>query len=251
MTNTANFQSVKRALLKMCSTTRFPENRLPAEAELAKMLRVSIVTVRKALTVLETEGYILKRHGIGNFVLASALDPTMRIDLTYDMISLLETSGFSQVKKEVQPPRCVPGPAGLREKLGLSAQERMLSLDYFFRADGRIVIIERFYIPECAIQREPRQPAFERFDTFVWNCCELELQHSINTWRPLAACGDVQSILELQPGQPLIAWEQTIYDIHDIPVCGAEVFFHPLQINMRSLFKWNFMPDSLIESPPV
>lgn len=244
MTASNNFQSVKRALLKMCSTTEFPENRLPSEADLAKMLRVSIVTVRKALTVLETEGYILKRHGIGNFVLASALDPTMRIDLTYDMISLLETSGFSVVEKEVKAPRLIPGPCGLRERLNLSPQTHMLSLDYLFRADGEVVIIERFYMPETAVQREPQQADLQRFDTFVWRCCQLELQHSINTWRPLAAGGDVQTILSLSPGQPLISWEQTIYDIHDIPVCGADVFFHPERMNMRSLFKWNFTPDS-------
>lgn len=247
MSSSGSFHSVKRALLTMCTSTTFPENRLPSEAELAKMLRVSIVTVRKALTVLETEGYILKRHGIGNFVLTSALDPTMRIDLTYDMISLLETSGFSKVEKKVPSPRSVTGPEGLRQRLSLPAGEQMLSLDYQYRADGEPVILERFYVPEDAMQREPRPAELQRFDTFAWNCCALELQHSINTWRPLSAGGDVQSILGLQAGQPLISWEQTIYDIHDIPVCGAEVFFHPDKINMRSLFKWNFSPDSFLD----
>lgn len=42
--------------------------RLPAEAELAARYRVSTPTLRMSLELLQSEGLIEKRHGIGNFV---------------------------------------------------------------------------------------------------------------------------------------------------------------------------------------
>lgn len=89
-----NFQSAKIALLKMITTETFENNRLPSEATLAKKLRVSIVTLRQALSLLAAEGYITKRQGLGNFVHESALNQHMRTDLTYCVENLLLISGY-------------------------------------------------------------------------------------------------------------------------------------------------------------
>lgn len=45
-----------------------PGERLPAETALAEQHKVSVPTVRQALSVLSAEGLVEKRHGRGNFV---------------------------------------------------------------------------------------------------------------------------------------------------------------------------------------
>src|SRR6185312_6680417 len=45
-----------------------PGTRLPSEFELAKMFGVSRATLREALRVLEEEGAVVRRHGIGTFI---------------------------------------------------------------------------------------------------------------------------------------------------------------------------------------
>lgn len=45
-----------------------PGDKLPAESKLVERYRKSLPTVRQALSLLEAEGLILKRHGRGNFV---------------------------------------------------------------------------------------------------------------------------------------------------------------------------------------
>lgn len=45
-----------------------PDQRLPAETELTMQFRVSLPTVRQALSVLRAEGLIESRHGVGTFV---------------------------------------------------------------------------------------------------------------------------------------------------------------------------------------
>src|SRR6185369_2216490 len=45
-----------------------PGAQLPAESELVQMLGVSRTVVREALRLLEDDGLITRRHGIGTFV---------------------------------------------------------------------------------------------------------------------------------------------------------------------------------------
>lgn len=45
-----------------------PETRLPSVRELAKDLRISALTVKKAYDTLEQEGFIMTIHGKGSFV---------------------------------------------------------------------------------------------------------------------------------------------------------------------------------------
>ncbi|MGC5409928.1 GntR family transcriptional regulator, partial [Streptomyces sp. DT225] len=45
-----------------------PGERLPSEAGLAALYRVSTVTLRRALAVLQGEGLVEKIHGKGNYV---------------------------------------------------------------------------------------------------------------------------------------------------------------------------------------
>src|SRR5919205_939676 len=44
------------------------KEKLPSEFELAKQLGVSRATLREALSILEEENVIIRRHGVGTFV---------------------------------------------------------------------------------------------------------------------------------------------------------------------------------------
>ncbi len=58
---------------QILSKTIKPGDKLPSENELARAYQVSRHTVRKALSILENEGYIYPRHGSGTFCSEAAL----------------------------------------------------------------------------------------------------------------------------------------------------------------------------------
>src|SRR3954451_16756784 len=49
-----------------------PGDRLPSITELAATYGVAVVTIRHALTLLEDEGLVERRHGLGTFVTENA-----------------------------------------------------------------------------------------------------------------------------------------------------------------------------------
>ena len=52
----------------IASGTLRPETKLPSIREMAKELKISMITIKRAYADLENEGYILTRSGLGSFV---------------------------------------------------------------------------------------------------------------------------------------------------------------------------------------
>jgi len=92
-TNLSTYMAVKRQLLGIFRTERFPGNKLPSEEKLAQRLGISLVTLREGMLMLALEGYITKRHGVGNFVHPSVLDPTNHLDLGFSFADGFRQSG--------------------------------------------------------------------------------------------------------------------------------------------------------------
>jgi GntR family transcriptional regulator len=52
----------------IASGTLKPETKLPSIREMAKELKISMITIKRAYSDLENESYILTRSGLGSFV---------------------------------------------------------------------------------------------------------------------------------------------------------------------------------------
>lgn len=96
---------------KIRTGTYPPGSRLPSETELAATYKVGRPTLRHALAVLQTQGIIEKRHGLGNFIRrtyqhieyannrpAPATDPETTITLTtHQTVADPETASLLEV----------------------------------------------------------------------------------------------------------------------------------------------------------
>ena len=80
-----------------------PDTQLPPEPELANILGVSRVVVREALIVLEHEGTVIRRQGLGTFITANPLLPRrydLNLSATENLRCLGQQLGVSQAKAE-------------------------------------------------------------------------------------------------------------------------------------------------------
>jgi GntR family transcriptional regulator len=67
-----------------------PGERLGTQRGLARQFGVTLMTLRQALTVLEREGLIARRHGLGTFVTSASVD--------YDILHLTSLAGDLSAK---------------------------------------------------------------------------------------------------------------------------------------------------------
>ena len=77
------YQYAKEAILQYIDEQQENLDKLPSEQEMANMLGVSRSTVREALRILEREGIIYSRHGVGTFIVKNTQHLTSYIKDVY------------------------------------------------------------------------------------------------------------------------------------------------------------------------
>jgi len=218
------------------------DNRLPSENELAHRIGLSVSTIREALRTLEMEGYISKKHGMGNYYHASTLESRMRIDTIMDFSDLLADAGFQVTVSQsdlMSIPEDFPAVSPFENQLCASLGS-LMRYDRMYLADGRTAIATRNYIPASSIDtREGKITPRENLIDFLWFNCSRQVTHSIELMTPEMADETERELFQLPPDTPLIRWSETFYSFDDEAVGYAEVSFNPTLIGMRLLRKWS------------
>jgi GntR family transcriptional regulator len=115
-----------------------PGDRIPSEPELARRRTVSRSSMRAAITLLEEEGYVLRRHGSGTYVTHR---PTLENDLgrNFGVSSMIASTGLTPGTVE-QRSGAMPAPAAVAEALGVAEGEPVSCLRRVRTASGRRVV---------------------------------------------------------------------------------------------------------------
>src|SRR5512132_1649736 len=83
-------QELRQAIL---GGTFRPGSQLPTEAELCEMLGVSRTVVREALRVLEEDGLVARRHGVGTFVGDHPIHKNLNFN--FGITEMIESAGLT------------------------------------------------------------------------------------------------------------------------------------------------------------
>lgn len=139
-------EEVKEALYRYIKSMDIQKNnKLPREEALAEMLGVSRITIRRSLTELSHEGVIFRKHGIGTFVNADALQIKITFNPAQEFEKLIRNSGY---KAEVELVNIEIKLAGYNgsNKLEIDPEDEVVIVEKVFYADGNpaIYCIDRF-----------------------------------------------------------------------------------------------------------
>ena len=100
-------------------------DRLPSEAKLAGSFGVSTMTMRQALSILEAQGRLDRRQGVGTFV-ATIEDPTDRVQITIPLESVTDSvAGLEVHALSIDEVR--PG-SDIRAILGVAPEENCIRI---------------------------------------------------------------------------------------------------------------------------
>ncbi len=129
---------------RIATSGQGPGERLDNQRSLAREFGVTLMTLRHALDLLERDGLIARRHGLGTFVARPAID--------YDILHLRALAGdLSALGEDVATrflrSRFEPADRRVAEALGLPEQAEVFVLERLRLVDGEPVSFQASYLP--------------------------------------------------------------------------------------------------------
>jgi len=121
-----------------------PGKRLDTQRSMAREFGVTLMTLRQALDLLERDGLIARRHGLGTFVARPSID--------YDILHLRALAGDLSALGEDVATRFVRSYAAAADRavaaaLGLREREGVFALERLRLVDGEPVSFQSSYLP--------------------------------------------------------------------------------------------------------
>lgn len=218
------------ALKEMILNMEPGANRLPSEDDLARSMGVSRATIREALKRLMIDGITTTIHGKGTFAHPSAFSAKNRMDVCSDFMRML-SSQYNRVTVESQWFGHT-APSGFYQRcFGENAREAF-STGWLYVADGKPMLYGYYEIcPDFLVRDVTTCENMISLPQFSESFMHAPIDYCIMTAR-IGRDDTAQKKLKLSEEQPLLYWEEKIYDINDNLVAAGTVYIHPVNMEL-------------------
>jgi GntR family transcriptional regulator len=194
---------------------------LDNELELARQLRVSRPTVRRAIAVLANRGLVIRRHGIGTLVVPVRVRRPVRLSSLYDDLTEAGQSPTTRLLAF----ETVPAPAEVATGLQLVKSARVLHFERLRLASGQPIALMRNFVP-LALAEVVSEAGLEStglYRLLRQSGVHLRLASQVIGARP--AQRREARLLEVVGGAPLLTMRRISYDDGGRPVeFGTHVY---------------------------
>src|SRR5215208_6569649 len=145
-------QELRQAIL---GGTFRPGSQLPTEAELCEMLGVSRTVVREALRVLEDDGLVVRRHGVGTFVRNQPI--IKNLNFNFGITEMIESAGLKAGTSHLAF-RKETADEEQSKQLSVPVGTPVITVERVRTADGRPVVYSLDTLTDDLIQRAHLDP---------------------------------------------------------------------------------------------
>lgn len=198
---------------------------LPRESELAKVMGISRTQLRDILAVLECEGFITRRHGVGTIINRHVLKVPNRIDMEQEFLEMIHAGGYTPSVAFVQTSES-PATAEEAECLALPEGTVLMRCKKLCTADKKPAIYCEDMFDRSLLKSEPepqdfRAPVFQ----LLQNKCRLNCYMDMARLRPIVADEALAEIFHIEKGTPLLYVQEVDFDVDGNPILFSRQYF--------------------------
>lgn len=192
---------------------------LPSEVDIAKHFSISRTILRDCLSILDREGFISRKRGIGTVINRHVLEVKARMDLEIEFFDMIRDAGFVPSSTLVGYGR-KPAEWQCAKALHLKEGEEVFYVSRLMRADGTPAIYCIDIIPCRLLSKEDfplellKKPIFELLAEYGQSSVYLDLTHVL----AILADAETSRILEVEESSPLLHLQETGYSFGGMPV---------------------------------
>lgn len=219
-----------------------PGSRLPNEHELSEAMGVSRGTIRAALNLLQQQGLLWRRQGVGTFISEVPLLEN-RLDLNFSYTALIRSMGHQPGCKLLDI-RIVPADELSANRLQVEESTPLVRIRRIRTADERPVVASLDSFPQALLYPGIRKIDLEELQRLLNEKISLyqvfeedlhqTIDYGITRLRPIAA--DTQLIkqfaLDIPKGSVLLYMEQLDFDRNRQPI----LFSHEYHLAEHTTF---------------
>ena len=223
-----------------------PGSQLPTEAELCEMLGVSRTVVREALRMLEDEGLVARRHGVGTFVRNHPI--LKNLNFNFGITEMIESAGLTPGTSHlaIQQENADQEKA---EQLHVPIGTPLVTIERVRTADGRPVVYSLDTLTASLLERtglDPQLLLTESIYHFLQTSLGQVIEYGIARLLPVAAPTHVTEMLQLPPDALTLYIVQTDYSSTDEPLVYSCEYHLP---DAFDFLIWRRGPTRLRGSP--
>ncbi len=198
---------------------------LPRESELAQVMGISRTQLRDILAVLECEGFITRRHGVGTIINRHVLNLPNRIDMEQEFLEMIHASGHTPAVAYVQTEE-LPATEEEAEKLHVPVGTTLMRCKKLCTADKNPAIFcedlfDRSLLKNPVTAQDFRAPVFQ----LLQNKCRVNCYMDMAQLRPIVADDNLSQILQVPQGTPLLYVEELDFDVDGNPILFSRQYF--------------------------
>lgn len=221
-----SYLKIKDEIVKLIDIGEFKVGgKLPSEIEMARRFNVSRETFRSAVKLLDQEGRLIVKHGVGTFVLNPLPFIPNRVENLDSITSMIQAAGLQEgeQKEKVKAEPCQPE---WKDALQLAENEPVIVIERIRTADGEPVVVSKNIIPQKIVgddmlNRETIGSLFkfleEECQIYI-TCADTELQV------PLHIDKLCQKLL-ITPETTVLMMKQIHYHFDNTPVLYSMDYF--------------------------
>ncbi|MGP4075148.1 GntR family transcriptional regulator [Halobacillus sp. K22] len=210
------------------------KQKLPSEFQLSKSLGVSRATLREALRLLEEEGVVTRRHGVGTFVNPKPLF-TSGIEELDSVTGMIAKSGMSPGTQYLTA-ELVEATAEDRKRFAVLDLHNLAKVERVRTADQEPVVYCIDKIPEGLLPIDQIREADSMFG-ILEAYTGKSISYAVTHIEPIGYHEKISPILNCEPEQALLLLKQMHYTADDEPMLLSSNYFRADKFSFHVLRK--------------
>lgn len=219
-------QIMHRILREMKNGAYRDMTRLPPEVEIAESLGVSRTVVRDSLSILEREGFVTRKHGLGTIINHHVLSVTTRIDLEKEFLAMVREAGFTPTVPLLEIHERTADKA-LAAAMGLDEGDTVICVDRLICADGTPAIYCEDYLAKKLVKRQDyskedlEKPIFD----FMSRFCDASVYLDLTELHAISADARLAQIMQVEEGTALMHLNERGYSVDGQLILYSREFY--------------------------
>jgi GntR family transcriptional regulator len=193
-----------------------PGDRLPPERDLSEKLGVNRMTLRRSLRVLESQGLVVRKHGVGTFIGEPKIDRQM--DVVFRFTRGMQRRGLTPGAKIISLERVAVDRSVSRD-LEVQASTPAYKILRLRSINQEPVMLESYIIPA---DRYPGLDTCDLENRSIYEVMESEygvrIARARQSFEPIVASQFEAELLQVWVGAPLMLEKRISYDHEGLPV---------------------------------